>query len=203
MSDASETNETVVVTRDGTVIAKVPTGAVRVVVDAVPLHRQGTDVPGLLVSAMEALQQQAQSLDVALTVEAEQSLPSAHVDPEKIAWAVTTLVGNALRYARRGSRRMPGGTIRVRVRRDGRDLLIAVEDDGPGIPDEKCARLFERSGDPKHGSGLGLLVVHDVVAAHGGSVAVTAKCEAFTSGTTVTMRLPLDGRGSASGGPAA
>ncbi len=187
--------ELVVVARDGTVIARVPRDAERVVVDAVPLHRAPTDVPKLLNGAVEALQKQAAAVDVTLSVEASAKIPRANVDAEKVAWAVTLLVGNALRYARHGSRRMPGGTIRVRVGADDASLVIVVEDDGPGIPDGKCARLFERTGDEvKHGSGLGLLVVHDVVSAHGGTVAVTAKCEAFTSGTTVTIRLPLDGK---------
>jgi signal transduction histidine kinase len=186
--------ELVVVARDGTVIARVPRDAERVVVDAVPLHPSPTDVPKLLKGAVEALQKQAAAVDVTLTVEADAKVPRANVDAEKVAWAVTLLVGNALRYARHGSRRMPGGTIRVRVGADDASLVITVEDDGPGIPDDKCACLFERTGEVKHGSGLGLLVVHDVVTAHGGTVAVTAKCEAFTSGTTVTMRFPLDGK---------
>ncbi len=187
------TDEIVVLARDGSILGKVPPGARSVVIDAVPLHRTPTDVPALLRGAVEALEKQAATVDVTLSVEADAKVPRANVDAEKIAWAVTTLVGNALRYARHGSRRMPGGTIRVRVRADGASLVIAVEDDGPGIPDEKCAELFARTGEVKHGSGLGLLVVHDVVVAHGGTVAVTAKCEAFTSGTTVTMRVPLDG----------
>lgn len=189
------TDEILVVARDGAVIARVPRDAERVVVDAVPLHRKPTDVPKLLRGAVEALQKQAATVDVTLSVDADAKVPRANVDAEKVAWAITTLVGNALRYARHGSRRMPGGMIRVRVGTDHDALVITVEDDGPGIPDDKCARLFERAGDEvKHGSGLGLLVVHDVAVAHGGTVAVTAKCEAFTSGTTVTMRLPLDGK---------
>jgi len=183
--------ETLIVARDGTVIARVSSGAPRIVVDAVPLHRTPTDVPKLLNGAVEALRKQAEAVDVSIAIEAASKLPRANVDAEKIAWAVTTLVGNALRYARHGSRRMPGGSIRVRVRAEGATLVIVVEDDGPGIPADKCAHLFDRTGEVRHGSGLGLLVVHDVVVAHGGSVTVTAKQEAFASGTTVTMKLPL------------
>jgi signal transduction histidine kinase len=184
-------SELVIVARDGSVIAKVPRDVGRVVVDAVPLHRAPTDVVTLLRGAVEALRAQAAAIDVSLVVEGDAKVPRATVDAEKIAWAVTTLVGNALRYARRGSRRMPGGSIRVRVAVEASSLAIVVEDDGPGIPDDKCANLFHRGGEVRHGSGLGLLVVHDVVTAHGGTVDVTAKCEAFASGTTVTLRLPL------------
>jgi signal transduction histidine kinase len=192
MSAPDKTRETLVVARDGSVIAKVAAGEERVVVDAVPLHRAPTDVVALLKGAVEGLQMQAKAVDVSIAVEAASKVPRANVDAEKIAWAVTTLVGNALRYARRGSRRMPGGTIRVRVGVDGAWLVVAVEDDGPGIPEEKVAKLFERGAEVRHGSGLGLLVVHDVMIAHGGSVAVSAKVEAFASGTTVTLRFPID-----------
>jgi two-component system sensor histidine kinase ChvG len=71
----------------------------------------------------------------------------------------------------------PGGEIRVRVQGDGRGMLIAVEDDGPGIPAEKLTTIFdrfytERPAAEKFGthSGLGLSISKQIVEAHRGRI---------------------------------
>jgi signal transduction histidine kinase len=159
-------------------------------VDAIPLRRCITDLVPLLTGTIETLQEQARALDVVLVIDAAPGLPRVSVDAEKIAWAVATLVGTAFRYVRRGTRRLPGGSIHVRLRADGHDVLVSVEDDGPGIPPEKQANLFQRGQGVTHGTGLSLMLIEDVVAAHGGKVEVRSKCDPFECGTSVTLRLP-------------
>ncbi len=158
--------------------------------DCIPLRRSWTELGPLLAGTIETLVEQARALDVSLVLVAEPGLPRVHVDAEKIAWVVATLVGNALRYVRRGSRRLPGGSIRVHVRPDDGSVVVSVEDDGPGIPADKLERLFRRGEGVTHGTGLALMLVQDVVAAHGGSVEVQSRTGAFASGTTVSLRLP-------------
>src|SRR5271166_5566117 len=158
--------------------------------DGIPLRRSWTDLVPLLTGTIETLQKQARALDVALTVDAEPGLPRVNVDAEKIAWTVATLVGNALRYVRRGTRRLPGGAVRVHLRADSGQVVVSVEDDGPGIPADKVANLFRRDHIVTHGTGLALMLIQDVVTAHGGTVDVKSHCEALGSGTTVTLRLP-------------
>lgn len=157
---------------------------------AIPLRRKPTDVPALLRGTVETLREQAAAIDVELSIEAPADVPAVDVDAEKIAWAVATLVGNALRYVRHGTRLRPGGNIRVRVGADAGAIVVAVEDDGPGIPPEKVAQLFVRGAGVTHGTGLGLMLIEDVVAAHGGTVDVTSRHGALDGGTTVTLRLP-------------
>jgi signal transduction histidine kinase len=159
--------------------------------DAIPLNRTPTDLPALLEGTVEALRQQATSVDVSLSIDAAPDLPPVRVDAEKIAWAVATLVGNALRYVRRGTRRLPGGSIRVRFRAEGKAAVITVEDDGPGIPPEKVKNLFRRGAGVTHGTGLALMLIQDILVAHGGTVEVHSGTDAFTSGTTVFLRIPL------------
>jgi signal transduction histidine kinase len=159
-------------------------------VDAIPLDRRPTELLPLLTGTVEALRQQAVALDVSLGIEAPADLPPVRIDAEKVAWAVATLVGNAFRYVRRGNRRMPGGAIRVRLRIESGALVVVVEDDGPGIPSDKLANLFRKGGGITHGTGLALMLIRDVVAAHGGTVQVESTCDAFASGTSVTLRLP-------------
>ena len=159
--------------------------------EAIPLRRSPTDLVALLTGTIETLQEQARALDVALAIDAAPTLPRVNVDAEKIAWAVATLVGNAFRYVRRGTRRLPGGSIAVRLRTEANDIVISVEDDGPGIPADKVANLFRRGGGVTHGTGLALMLIEDIVTAHGGTIEVKSKCDAFASGTTLTLRIPM------------
>ncbi len=120
---------------------------------AIPLRAIATNLPELLLGALEPLETQANHVDVSLRLEGPESLPPVMIDPEKIAWAVTTLVGNAMRFVKRGNRHMPGGSITVRLAREGDDVLVSVEDDGPGIPDAKVPYLFKRAPGAVHAAG--------------------------------------------------
>ncbi len=160
---------------------------------SIPLHLAPTDLRALFQSSTEALAEQARELDVDFRIEAAADVPErAVIDPEKLAWAVATLVGNAFRYVRRGTRRLPGGSIGISLAFDSaaKDVLIAVEDDGPGIPADKVPWLFERQEGAVHAAGLGLRLIHDIVVAHGGKVAVESCTEGVEHGTKITLRLP-------------
>ena len=157
---------------------------------SIPLRAEPTDLAPLLRGSLGALREQADRLEVALTVDAPDDLPKVTVDAEKVAWAVATLVGNALRFVRHGTRRMPGGSIHVRIARAADGVTITVEDDGPGIPPDKVPWLFERRPGATHAAGLGLMLIHDVVVAHGGSVRVSSATEGPQRGTRVTLQIP-------------
>jgi signal transduction histidine kinase len=153
---------------------------------AIPLRQVQTDLRALFTGALEAMREQANELEVSLDVHVDEDVPRAYVDPEKIAWAVTTIVGNAMRFVRKGTRHLPGGTIVVRVER-GEGISITIEDDGPGIPKEKLAWLFERAPGTVHAAGLALMMVRDVVVAHHGSVDVASE----PGCTRITLHLPM------------
>jgi two-component system sensor histidine kinase FlrB len=99
--------------------------------------------------------------------------------------ALLNLVQNALEA-------MPdGGTLWLRGRREGATVQLDVCDTGSGIPPDHQARIFEPLYTTKPGgTGLGLYIVQEVVAAHGGHVAVQS---AVGQGTTFTITLPLSG----------
>jgi signal transduction histidine kinase len=162
-----------------------------VAVVAVGLHRTATDLRALLRYSVAALERQARALDVALGVTVDAGVPATiFLDPEKIAWAVSALAGNAMRYVRRGTRHLPGGSIAVAARCEAGALVVVVEDDGPGIPADVVDRLFQRAPGAPHATGLALTVVRDIVAAHGGSLKITTSTEEPEQGTTVTIRIP-------------
>jgi signal transduction histidine kinase len=135
---------------------------------AIPLRCEQIDVRALLASSMEVLEEQAKSLDIALRVDSTANVPkSVCVDPEKVAWAVATLVGNAFRHVKRGTWRKPGGSIEVKLdySKEKDELSILVEDDGPGIPAEKLPWRFEREPGATQAGGLGPPLLHPVAEA--------------------------------------
>lgn len=104
--------------------------------ESIPLRRAPVDVGVLLGLTMEVMYLQARTLDVTLKVRVDDDVPSPlHLDGDKLAWAIASLVGTALRHVRRGTQLMPGGSIDVNVRydQDRGELTIDVRDDGPGI----------------------------------------------------------------------
>ena len=162
-------------------------------IEAMALRRARIDLRALLAHCMATLERQARALDVDLRIEVDDAVPElVLLDPEKIGWAVTSLVGNSLRHVKHGTRQMPGGSIGVRTRWDAqrRELVVAVADDGPGIPPAIQERLFRRAPGASQATGLALTVVRDVVAAHGGTMDVETSTDAETHGTTVTFRVP-------------
>ena len=165
------------------------------IVDAIPLHRVPTDIRDLLRTSLDPLHNQAQTSDVALTVEVAGDVPAkVLLDRAKVAWAITALVGNALRYVRHGSGTMPGGSIAIRVMRDARARQIALEvqDDGPGIPADRLQSLFREPAETP-GAGLALSMVRDVMVAHGGAVEIESHSSGPLRGLTVRLRLPVEG----------
>jgi signal transduction histidine kinase len=163
------------------------------VIDAIPLRRAPTDLRALLQSNLAVMIRQAETFDITLTVGVDDDVPPCvWVDAGKLAWAITALVGNAVRYVRHGSKMMPGGSIAVHVAFDSSRYRIhlQVQDDGPGIPPVKLRSLFNTDA-AAGGMALGLAMIRDVVTAHGGSVAVDSDTRAFHSGTTIGLMLPV------------
>lgn len=113
----------------------------------------------------------------------------ALLDAKLIVQAVGNLISNAMNYT------PSGGTICVSVRREEREALVCVADSGLGIAPEEQARLFERfyrgSAAQKTGAagtGLGMAIVQEIVAKHGGRIAFESEVD---KGTTFYLRLPL------------
>lgn len=84
------------------------------------------------------------------------------------------------------------GKIRIETRADDSYLIIIVEDDGPGIPEENQARIFDpffTTKDVGKGTGLGLNICYGIIKDHGGSINVEST---LGSGTRFTIRIPVD-----------
>jgi signal transduction histidine kinase len=158
-------------------------------VEAVPVRRALIPLEPLVLRALDPLMSQAERAGVALSARFGQHLPSvALVDGEKIAWALSTLVGGALRHLSTGT---PRGEPRVVVacEWDGSndEIVLDVSDNGPGIPKARARWLFDRDPETGRPAGLALLMVKDVLVAHGGSISVESE---VARGTSFTLRFP-------------
>ena len=123
---------------------------------------------------------------------------TAKADPLLLERVVENLLTNASKYT------PPGSHVRISAISEGEDALVAVEDDGPGIPpDELChiGERFFRGGDANtrstRGTGLGLALVSEILDLHGTYLEVESKPGI---GTRLSFQLPR-GRGAASGRP--
>jgi NtrC-family two-component system sensor histidine kinase KinB len=128
---------------------------------------------------------QADMKDVSLRREMDGDGPSVRADANKIAWVLSNLVSNALRYVGRG------GHIALRAHDDGAWVRLVVVDDGPGIPQGYQSRIFQKFvqvGDREsEGSGLGLAICKEIVRAHGGTIWVESEPG---RGSTFIFTLP-------------
>jgi two-component system phosphate regulon sensor histidine kinase PhoR len=113
----------------------------------------------------------------------------AQADPDRLRQVLSNLIDNAVKFGRQGG----NVTISSRVL-DEHWLELGVQDDGPGIPPEAKARIFERfyrvdkaRSREQGGTGLGLAIVKHVVQAHGGDVRVESE---LGRGTTFYFTLP-------------
>jgi signal transduction histidine kinase len=149
---------------------------------ALHIQRAPADVRTLVADAVDAARAGAGEKHVLFSAPAE-ALPAA-VDARRLRQALDNLLANAVRHAR----------TQVRVELVGasqHELLIVVEDDGPGIERELLPRLFEAfaQGSGRTGAaGMGLSTVRAIAEAHGGGVSVAP---AGASGARFTLRLAL------------
>ncbi|WP_025157808.1 sensor histidine kinase [Leifsonia aquatica] len=143
------------------------------------------DPVGRAVTSLRVL---ASDAGVELVLEAEGDVLTT-IPPASLQRCATALVDNALAHS------PAGGRVTVSVRRDGPDALLVVADQGPGIVGIDPARIFDRFAHaqpetPRRtgaGFGIGLALVREIAARHGGDVTVEAT---GPTGTVLAMRVP-------------
>lgn len=141
--------------------------------------------PGFLVdAAAQSVQDEAEVRGVAVEVRSADPPDVVHVDPVRIEQVLTNLIRNGIDAAEHGR-------VRVTYDKADDDLLLLVEDDGPGIDADLSQHIFEpffttkRVGD---GTGLGLAVVHGIIKEHYGSIDVG---RSELGGALFTIRIPI------------
>ena len=150
---------------------------------ALALDRTPLDFADVAVEAVGPLTPIAAQRGVLLEADPRPAMVSG--DPLRLRQLVTILTDNALAHSSTGT------TVDVRIRPEGPDVVLTVDDQGPGIREEDLPRIFERfwraDNAPAGGTGLGLSIAAWIVEAHGGTIAATNRPE---GGARFEVRLP-------------
>jgi PAS domain S-box-containing protein len=124
----------------------------------------------------------------------DEHLPPVWLDADRISQVLVNLVGNAIRYCDQGS-------VRVRTLRHEGDVVVEVEDTGPGIAEESLKNIFDAfvqlsSGPHRRtgGTGLGLAISKKIVELHGGRIWVESE---LGKGSKFLFTLAANGPGRA------
>ena len=110
----------------------------------------------------------------------------ATLDPRRLDVIMANLIGNALKHG--------GSPVRVSLRRDRDEIVIAVSDQGPGIPEDVLPHVFDRfykadaSRARSEGSGLGLSIALENAHIHGGDITAANRPD---GGAVFTLRMPV------------
>nr|MCU0512277.1 GAF domain-containing sensor histidine kinase [Anaerolineae bacterium] len=150
-------------------------------------HNEAILLQDVLTEALEAQQPEAAAQNIDLTLhQPETPLPMV-ADPHRLLQVFTNLIGNALTYT------PPGGTVQVLAEHaaDRQQVIIRVQDSGPGIPPESLETIFlpfMRLSRDKPGTGLGLSIAREIVALHGGTIHAGNVSD---SGAVFTVVLPV------------
>ena len=153
------------------------------------LERRTVLLPEVVDTAVAAVAARFEKRNQVLSVSAKDRL-AVDADPSRLGQVLANLLVNASKYSD------PGSRVMLRVRREGGEAVIEVEDHGQGIEAEMLDRIFDpfvqgrRGSSPATGGlGIGLTLVRQLVELHGGSVSATS--DGPGAGSTFAIRLPL------------
>ncbi len=150
-----------------------------------PLHCRDVELGALLSRATAAFQHEANERMIDFTLELEEGLKSWILDEDRITQVLINLLANAFKFT------PDKGETKLQVREEKGNLVIEVQDSGPGIPEKDLPLVFERfykSGKGRgDGSGLGLSIAKSFVEAHGGKINAYNRPE---GGSIFSVTLP-------------
>lgn len=154
----------------------------------IKMHFERIDILQVITEVMEQLEKMAHNKDITFRLKTNRVGPYwVKADPQRITQVITNLIENAIKY---GNDR---GKVNVVLEEDKKHVLIAVRDDGPGIPPEHLSRIFERfyrvdksRSKDRGGTGLGLAIVKHILNAHKSKITVMSRVD---KGTTFSFKL--------------
>lgn len=121
-------------------------------------------------------------------VDFSSTFPSIRGDEARLTQVISNLISNAIKFS------SGGGEIRIEGHVDDQDVILCVQDQGPGITSHEAAHVFDRfyrsreTANKAPGTGLGLYLARAVVEAHGGRIWVD---ESVTDGARICFCLPI------------
>ncbi|HET9220108.1 MAG TPA: HAMP domain-containing sensor histidine kinase [Terriglobia bacterium] len=159
--------------------ARIQSGTFSVLISAVKLGEA-------VMPAIDRMRALAEAKRQTLEADIPSSLPSVAIDAHRIGQVVSNLISNAIKFT------PLEGTIRVLARLQDHQVVVSVEDTGPGIPQEHLSKIFDRfwrtPGTKQKGSGLGLAIAKGIVEAHGGTTWAESQ---LGKGSSFLFTVPL------------
>jgi signal transduction histidine kinase len=158
---------------------------VRLQAGRLSLDMEEVGVVDILNQTEQSFQAIAAERHVRLEVVAPDGLTSVRADPLRLSQIVGNLVSNALKFT------PEDGKVTLYTAPRDADVVFAVRDTGPGIPEEHVAHLFDKfwqaRRSDRRGAGLGLAIARGLVEAHGGKIWVEST---VGTGSTFAFTLP-------------
>lgn len=148
-----------------------------------PLRLRLDDLNEVITDALSFLKPQMDTANISVKFSKDKGIPAFLMDRERLYYTFMNLLKNALEA-------MPqGGSLKVTVTRKQRCAIVTIADSGCGIDEKDLARIFDIYYTTKpEGAGLGLMMVYDSIAEHGGKIEVSSK---LNKGTTFKVLLPI------------
>ncbi len=157
----------------------------RVEAGRLAVNAKSVDTEELLSDALRTLAPLAEGKGLKLKLNAPDDLPPVRADSERIAQALSNLIGNAIKFS-------PRGEIGVRVLVLDAEVMFSVTDAGRGMTPEQLAHAFDRfwqsSRTDRQGAGLGLTITKGIIDAHGGRIWAES---APGNGSTFYFTVPI------------
>jgi signal transduction histidine kinase len=147
------------------------------------LQKEPTDLAVLVQDVVSSFSADASDRNVTVRVDAPSDLRLVSIDPLRIREVLANLLSNALHHT------PAGGVISIATTSKDDRIVVSVADTGSGISAEELSKVFERfyKGKTSRGSGLGLTIAKNLVAAHGGEIRAERRPG---GGTIITLKLP-------------
>ena len=154
------------------------------------LNPEPTDIAKFMAQCQENNQFLAQEKAIDIQLELAKDIPIIDMIPKSMEQVMNNLLSNAIKYSETGT------TVKIRVEVKGKNLLVFVEDQGLGIPEDELPKLFldfsRTSVMPTGGeksTGLGLFIVKRIIDAHQGKIWVKSEVGV---GTTFSFSIPTE-----------
>ena len=166
------------------------------VLDVAKLEAGGMELEPVALDAIPylkhllyAFESSAEAKGIALHFDSALDRLDTAFDIKKIERVLFNLLSNAMKFT------PAGGEVRLRVQREGSDLVVGVQDSGVGIAASQLSHVFDRfyqadssSSQPQPGTGIGLSLAKELAELHGGSLRAES---AEGQGSTFWLRLPI------------
>jgi two-component system sensor histidine kinase KdpD len=152
-----------------------PLESVRLEAGAIVLHLRPLDLVRFIRQLVDRIAPWLELKRQQVSIQVDSDLPPVLADGSLLDHVITNLLVNAIKFAPAGT------TIQVRLQVVEDVMQVGVEDEGPGVPEDRRTRVFDKfyavgAGAASGGTGLGLYICRELVQMHGGRIWVEERC---------------------------